>query len=131
MSTYRPSAHDHLDDDAPIHHDDHDRHCPYVHCQASARRDAPFPVTICVDGGCHHPDREDHHISSVALYDGSHLLGEANFPPGSRGGDKPKARMEVTFNVVPSGRRMRLKAMAFCTQHGLWEGDTLDVPVKE
>jgi len=131
MSANRPSVGNHLGDGSGIHHDHDDRHCPHVHCHTTARRDAPFPVTICVDGACSHPDKKEHHISSVALYDGTRLLGEANFPSGTRGGEDPKAQLEVTFKVLPTGRSMQLKAMAYCTQHGLWEGATLDVSVED
>lgn len=116
-------------DRSSIHLDHHDRHSPHLQCAATARQGEPFLVTIYVDSGCSHPDNEDHHISSVALYDGARLLGEANFPCGTRGGDTPRARLEVSFMVVPTDERMHLRAMAFCTQHGLWQGDTREIPV--
>ncbi len=133
MPTNRLKRHGHFDDDSAVRRDGvyDDRHCPHVHCHPSARRDAPFPVTIHVDGVCSPSGKEKHHISSVALYDGTQLLGEANFPTGNRDGGMPGAKVAVTFNVMPTGRRMKLRALAYCTEHGLWEGPTQDVAVED
>jgi superoxide reductase len=76
-----------------------------------------------------HPDDHDHYIRSVQLYNGQTLLAEASFPPGTLGGEGAKGNVEVTFNVVPSSSRLKLSAMAYCTKHGLWESNPVEVAV--
>jgi superoxide reductase len=76
-----------------------------------------------------HPDDTDHYIRSVQLYNGQTLLAEASFPPGSLGGNGAKGNAEVTFSVVPTSSKLKLSAMAYCTKHGLWESDPVEVAV--
>jgi len=76
-----------------------------------------------------HPDDHDHYIKSVQLYNGQTLLAEANFPPGSLGGNGAKGNAQVTFNVVPTSSKLNLTAMSYCTKHGLWESDPVEVEV--
>lgn len=56
------------------------------------------------------------------------LLAEASFPPGTMGGGA-KGNAQVTFNVVPTGGKLKLSAMSYCTKHGLWESDPVVVEV--
>lgn len=106
-----------------------DRHSPFVHCAAEAAKDNPFPVTVKVGNEYTHPDDLDHYIQSVSLYNGTTLLGEATFPAGLLGGQGAKGHLEVTFNVVPTGSKLNLTAMAYCTKHGIWESDPVAVAV--
>ena len=76
-----------------------------------------------------HPDDNDHFIKSMQLFDGATMLAEANFLSGTNGGQGQKSQAEVTFNVVPSGSKMRLTALSYCTKHGLWECDPVEVTV--
>ena len=76
-----------------------------------------------------HPDDADHYIRSIQLYNADTLLAEAGFPAGTLGGTGKKCQAEVTFNVVPSGSKMRLTAVAYCTKHGLWECEVTEVVV--
>jgi len=98
-----------------------DRHSPFIECAGQAKAGEKFPVTVRMGKEYSHPDDTDHYIQSIQLYNGATLLAEANFQAGALGGTGHKDQAEVTFNVVPSGHKMRLTALAYCTKHGLWE----------
>ncbi len=108
-----------------------DRHSPFVHCADSAKTGEKFPVTVRMGNAYSHPDDGNHYIRSISLYNGDTLLAEASFPPGTLGGDGTKGQAEVTFNVVPTKNSLRLTAMSYCTKHGLWESDPVEVSVGE
>ena len=98
--------------------------------EKEAKKDAAFAVNVKVGNEYTHPDDLDHYIKSVALYNGTTLLGEASFPAGLLGGQGAKGNLEVTFNVVPTGSKLTLTAMAYCTKHGIWESDPVEVVVE-
>ncbi len=106
-----------------------DRHSPFVHCEATAKKGEKFPVTVKVGNEYTHPDDFDHFIANVALYDGETLLARADFVPGTTLGNE-KSQAEVTFNVVPTGSKMTLVAHSYCTKHGVWESDPVTVEVQ-
>ena len=108
-----------------------DRHSPFVHCADSATKGEAFAVSVKMGNEYSHPDDNDHYIRSIQLYNGQTLLAEASFPPGTLGGNGAKGNAEVTFNVVPAGGMMKLTAMSYCTKHGLWESDPVEVAVAE
>ena len=89
-----------------------------------------LPVTVRMGKEYTHPDDTDHYIKSIALYNKETLLGEVNFPSGTLGGQGQKGHAEVTFNVVPTGSKLTLTAMSYCTKHGLWECDPVEVTVE-
>ncbi len=106
-----------------------DRHSPFIECGSEAKAGEKFPVTVRMGQEYSHPDDTDHFIKSMQLYNGATLLAEANFVSGTFGGQGQKAQAEVTFNVIPSGSKMRLTALSYCTKHGLWECDPVEVTV--
>lgn len=106
-----------------------DRHSPFVHCAESATKGEAFAVTVKMGNEYSHPDDLDHYIKSVQLYNGQTLLAEANFPPGSLGGNGAKGNAQVTFNTVPADSNLKLTAMSYCTKHGLWESEPVAVEV--
>ncbi len=108
-----------------------DRHSPFISCEKSAKAGEKFAVTVRMGNEYAHPDDPNHYIRSIQLYDGGTLLGEANFPPGTLGGEGTKGQAEVTFNVVPAADKavMQLTALSYCTVHGLWECDPVEVSV--
>lgn len=108
-----------------------DRHSPFIHCENSAKAGEKFPVTVKMGNEYSHPDDFDHFIESIRLFNGETLLGEANFTAGMLGGQGAKGHAEVTFNVVPSGKKMTLVAQAYCTKHGLWENEPVTVEISE
>ena len=108
-----------------------DRHSPFILCEKSAKSGSKFPVTVRMGNEYEHPDDADHYIRSIQLFNGETLVGEAAFPPGSLGGNGAKGQAEVTFNMAPSGEALSLTAIAYCTKHGLWTGDPVEVSISE
>ncbi len=108
-----------------------DRHSPFIHCESSAKAGEKFPVTVKMGNEYSHPDDFDHYIESIRLFNGETLLGEANFTAGMLGGQGAKGHAEVTFNIVPSGKKLNLVAQAYCTKHGLWENEPVLVEIAE
>jgi superoxide reductase len=108
-----------------------DRHSPFIQCAPTAKAGQKLPVTVRIGREYTHPDDTDHYIKSIALYNRETLLGEANFTSGALGGQGQKGQAEVTFHVVPSSGKLLLTAMSYCTKHGLWECDPVEVSVEE
>lgn len=108
-----------------------DRHSPFIHCESSAKAGEKFPVTVKMGNEYSHPDDFDHYIESIRLFNGETLLGEANFTAGMLGGQGAKGHAEVTFNIIPSGKKLNLVAQAYCTKHGLWENEPVLVEITE
>ena len=108
-----------------------DRHSPFIHCDQSAKAGEKFAVTVKMGNEYSHPDDFDHYIESIRLFNGETLLGEANFTAGMLGGQGAKGHAEVTFNIVPSGKKLNLVAQAYCTKHGLWENEPVVVEIAE
>jgi superoxide reductase len=76
-----------------------------------------------------HPDDFDHYIAYIQLFDGDTLLGQVTYTPGAQG--SAPANAEVTFTIIPQKSKMKLTAMSYCTKHGLWESDPVEVSVAE
>ena len=108
-----------------------DRHSPFIHCESTAKAGEKFPVTVKMGNEYSHPEDFDHFIESIRLFNGETLLGEATFTAGMLGGQGAKGHAEVTFNIVPSGKKLNLVAQAYCTKHGLWENEPVTVEISE
>ncbi|MBF0282983.1 MAG: class II SORL domain-containing protein [Magnetococcales bacterium] len=108
-----------------------DRHSPFIHCAGSAKLGEKFPVTVRMGSEYPHPDDTEHYIQSIQLYNGPTLLAEGKFVSGTLGGQGAKGHAEVTFNIVPSGSKLELSALSYCTKHGLWECDPVVVTVED
>jgi superoxide reductase len=108
-----------------------DRHSPFIECAAAAKAGQKLPVTVRMGNEYTHPDDPDHYIKSIGLFNRETLLAKVDFSAGVLGGQGQKGHAEVTFNVVPSGSKMALTAVAYCTKHGLWECDPVEVTVEE
>jgi len=104
-----------------------DRHSPFVHCEANAKKGEKFNVKIKVGEEYAHPDDFDHYIAYIQLWNGEFMLGSVNFAPGTLGNQA--GQVEVDFKVVPQ-KKMKLTAMSFCTKHGLWQSDEVVVEVE-
>ena len=91
----------------------------------------PFKVTVKVGNQYTHPDDFDHYIANVQLYNGEVLLARADFVSGTLGGQDKKGQAEVTFTIVPTGKKLNLVAQSYCTKHGIWESDPVEVVVAE
>jgi len=106
-----------------------DRHSPFIHCDSSAKNGEKFSVAVRVGNEYTHPDDFDHYIANVALYNGETLLARADFVAGTLGGQDKKGNVEVVFNIVPTSKKLKLVAHAYCTKHGVWESDPVEVTV--
>ena len=104
-----------------------DRHSPFIHCAATAKKGEKFAITVKMGNEYSHPDDFDHYIANMALYNNQILLARADFVPGTLGNEKNHA--EVTFNIVPTGSSLKLVAQAYCTKHGIWESLVTEVAV--
>lgn len=108
-----------------------DRHSPFIHCESSAKAGEVFSVTVKMGNEYSHPDDFDHFIEGIQLYNGETLLAKAEFVAGMLGGQGAKGHATVTFNVIPSGKKMKLVAQSYCTKHGIWESTPVEVEVQE
>ncbi len=105
-----------------------DRHSPFVHCENTAKAGEKFAVTVKVGNEYAHPDDFDHYIKYVQLWNGETLFSEAYFTAGVLG--NKAGQIEVIFQIVPT-KKMKLTAMSYCTKHGLWQSDEIEVEVTE
>jgi superoxide reductase len=105
-----------------------DRHSPFVIVEGEAKAGEPYAVTVQVGDQYTHPDDFDHYISSIALYNGQTKIAEATLFAGALGGQDKKGNARVTFNVV-FDKKAKLVAHAYCTKHGVWESDPVEVAV--
>jgi superoxide reductase len=108
-----------------------DRHSPFIQCAAVAKAGQKLSVTVRVGQEYSHPDDNEHFIKSIALYNRETLLAEAGFTAGMLGGPGQKGQAEVTFQVVPVGKKLELTAVSYCTKHGLWECAPVEVSVED
>ena len=106
-----------------------DRHSPFITAPESATAGEMFKVTVKVGNEYAHPDDFDHYVASLSLFNGQTLLATSEFKAGMLGGQGHKGHAEVTFNVLATGRSMRLNAQAYCTKHGIWECDVVKVKI--
>ena len=105
-----------------------DRHSPFIHCDKTAKKGEKFAVTVKLGDEYPHPDDFDHYIEYVQLWNREVMLATAHFTPGALA--NMPGHVEVVFNIVPT-RNMKLTAMAYCTKHGLWQSDEVEVEVTE
>ena len=106
-----------------------DRHSPFVYVEGEAVKGQKLKVKVRVGNEYSHPDDFDHYIAYVQLWDGDTLLGQATFTPGTLGNER--GQVEVDFYIVPKKNKLKLNAMSYCTKHGLWQSEYVEVEVKE
>ena len=105
-----------------------DRHSPFVYVEEEAVKGKKLKVKVKVGNEYAHPDDFDHYIAYVQLWDGDVLLGQATFTPGTLGNER--GQVEVDFYIVPKNDKLKLNAMSYCTKHGLWQSEIVEVEVK-
>ena len=103
-----------------------DRHSAFVHCEKSAKAGEKFKVKVKVGNEYMHPDIPEHYIAWIQLWNGEKMLSQTNMIEGAMGGEA--SQVEVDFYIVPQ-KNMKLIAMAFCTKHGLWQSEEIEVEV--
>ena len=106
-----------------------DRHSPFIHCANTAKKGEVFEVTVQMGNEYTHPDDFDHYIESITLFDGDTKLATASFIPGTFGNEKSHAK--VTFYIRPMKSKLKLVAHGYCTKHGIWESDPVEVTVED
>ncbi|NPA13485.1 MAG: dethiobiotin synthase [Aquificae bacterium] len=106
-----------------------DRHSPFVYVEGEAVKGQKLKVKVKVGKEYSHPDDFDHYIAYVQLWDGDTLLAQATFTPGTLGNER--GQVEVDFYIVPKSDKLNLNAMSYCTKHGLWQSEYVEVEVKD
>ncbi|MBI9034706.1 MAG: hypothetical protein JEZ03_09580 [Bacteroidales bacterium] len=105
-----------------------DRHSAFIHCENTAKEGEKFAVKVKVGEAYKHPDDLDHYISYIQLWNKEKMLAQTTFVEGTMG--NAPANVEVDFHIVPQ-KNLKLTAMAFCTKHGLWQSEEVEVIVSE
>lgn len=108
-----------------------DKHSPFIHCARTAKKGEPFKITVRVGEHHAHLDEFDHYIANIQLYTADTLLARADFVAGIVGGEQKRGNAEVTFSIVPMSSKLTLVAHSYCTKHGLWESEPIEVSVSE
>ncbi|HBF87140.1 MAG TPA: dethiobiotin synthase [Bacteroidales bacterium] len=103
-----------------------DRHSVFVHCENKATAGEKFKVKVKVGEEYKHPDDPDHYIAWVQLWNGEKMLAQTTMVEGAMG--SAANQVEVDFYIVPKSN-MKLLAMSFCTKHGLWQSEEIEVEV--
>ncbi len=103
-----------------------DRHSAFVYCENTAKTGEMFKVKVKVGNQYKHPDDFDHYIAYVQLWNGETMLAQTTLVADAMGGIP--GNVEVDFNIVPQ-KKLKLTATAYCTKHGLWQSDPVEVEV--
>ena len=103
-----------------------DRHSVFVHCEKSGKVGEKFKVKVKVGEEYKHPDDPDHYIAFVQLWNGEKMIAQTTMVEGSMG--SAPSQVEVDFYIVPKSS-MKLMAMSFCTKHGLWQSEEVEVEI--
>ena len=106
-----------------------DRHSPFITVEGEAKKGETLKVNVKMGNEYTHPDDFDHFIESITLFNGDTKLAMASFVPGTLGNEK--SHCEVTFTIRPMGKKLNLVAHGYCTKHGIWEGEAVEVEVVE
>lgn len=105
-----------------------DKHSPVVICPHTAIRNEKFKVNVRIGRTVAHPNKVDHHFEYIQLWNLETLLAEARFSDTTFGG--LLIMVEFDFYVVPLVS-MKLKALAYCNKHGLWESEEIFIKVTD
>jgi superoxide reductase len=103
-----------------------DRHSPFIHVNGDAKKNEVYQVTVKMGKEYAHPDDFDHHISQISLFNRQTKLAEATFLAGAL--NNQKGHQTVTFNIVLV-QDAQLIAQSYCTKHGVWESEPVEVKV--
>ena len=103
-----------------------DRHSPFVHCEKTAVKNQKFKVKVKVGNEYKHPDDFDHYIVYIQLWDREKMLAQADFVAGVLGNEA--GQIETDFYIVPT-KSLKITATAYCSKHGLWQSDVVEVEV--
>ena len=107
-----------------------DKHTPYVFCDGSPKKGYPLAVRVRVGKEHSHIDDFNHYISNITLFDGDRMLAKVELAACIVSADEHKGNAEVAFTIVPNKDVYHFNAQCYCTKHGLWQGDSLDIKVE-
>jgi superoxide reductase len=105
-----------------------DKHTPVVTCDSGTKANEPFTVKVRIGISVKHPNSQDHHFRYIQLWNLETLVGEMYLQRESYG-DQP-VQIEASFTFIPKVS-LRLKALAYCNQHGLWQSEEVYVKVEQ
>src|SRR5512133_403786 len=103
-----------------------DKHSPVIICESGAKRGKPFYIKVRIGKTVKHPNAPDHHYEYIQLWNLETLVGEVTLQRSSFG--HLPVHIEADFTIIPKTSR-RLRALAYCNKHGLWQSEELLVPV--
>jgi superoxide reductase len=106
-----------------------DRHSPFIEVEGEAKKGEKLKVKVRVGKDYAHPMDADHYIAYVQLWDGNTLLAHVQVQPEMLANQKDQ--VEIDFYIIPNKKKLQLHAMAYCTKHGLWESEIVEIEVKE
>lgn len=104
-----------------------DKHSPVIICDTEAKRNEPFNVKVKIGMNVRHPNTPEHHYEYIQLWNLETLIATVKLQRSSFG-DLP-IHVEANFTFVPKVS-LRLIALAYCNQHGLWQSKEVFVKVK-
>lgn len=102
------------------------KHSPVIICDTKAKRNEPFTVKVKIGKTIKHPNSPEHHYQYIQLWNLETLIATINLERASFG-DQP-IHVEANFTFTPKVS-LRLKALAYCNQHGLWQSEEVFVKV--
>ena len=108
-----------------------DKHTPFVYCDTHPKKGVPLSVRVRVGKEHSHIDDFNHFISSITLYDGENQLARAELSACIVSAEERKGNAQVAFTIVPSKKTYTFHAQCYCTKHGTWESETLNIEVEE
>ncbi len=104
------------------------KHSPVIICDSEAKRNEPLNVKVKIGKTVKHPNSPEHHYQYIQLWNLETLIGTVQLDRASFG-DSP-VHVEANFTFSPKVS-LRLTALAYCNQHGLWQSEEIFVKVKD
>lgn len=107
-----------------------DKHMPYILCEGIAKKGVPFIIRVRVGKEFSHIDEFNHYISSISLFDADYLMAKVELAPCIISADEQRGNADFTLTIVPSKSLYQLNAQCYCTKHGTWQSDTVELKVE-
>ena len=107
-----------------------DKHMPYILHEGTAKKGVPFTIRVRVGKEFSHIDDFNHYISTISVFDGDSLLAKVELAPCIVSAEEHRGNVDFTLSIVPSKSIYHLSAQCYCTKHGTWQSDTIDLNVE-
>ncbi|WP_333804176.1 desulfoferrodoxin family protein [Sulfurospirillum sp.] len=108
-----------------------DKHTPYIFCDGIPQKGVPLFVRVRVGSEHAHIDDFNHYISTITLFDADHMLAKVELAACIVSADEHRGNAEVAFSIVPNKDVYHFNAQCYCTKHGLWQSEDVEVRVNE